>query len=156
GLGHGHEASLAARASVEVFQRSMDASPKVVIEKSHAALSGTRGAAVATGRLLPTDNQFSFAGVGNIGATLISSSGSRGLMSHNGTVGIRMRTVQELEYEWPPGAFLVMHSDGLQSRWDLVNYPGLVNRHAATIAAVLLRDFIRGRDDTTVVVIRRS
>ena len=40
-----------------------------------------------------------------------------------------------------------------QTRWNLADYPGLALRHPAVIAAVLLRDFDRGRDDATVVVL---
>ena len=47
-----------------------------------------------------------------------------------------------------------MHSDGLGTRWDLAKYPGLAARHTALIAGVLYRDFQRGRDDATVVVLR--
>ncbi|MCX2689329.1 ATP-binding protein, partial [Pseudomonas sp. DCB_AW] len=39
------------------------------------------------------------------------------------------------------------------SRWNLQAYPGLVLRHPAVIAAVLHRDFCRGRDDVTVLVL---
>jgi hypothetical protein len=62
--------------------------------------------------------------------------------------------VQELEYEWRQDALLVMHSDGLQSRWSLEPYPGLRLRHPSVIAAVLYRDFRRGHDDTAVVALR--
>jgi len=48
---------------------------------------------------------------------------------------------------------LIMYSDGLQSRWNLQDYPGLVHRHPAVIASVLHRDFCRGRDDVTVLVV---
>jgi hypothetical protein len=50
----------------------------------------------------------------------------------------------------------VLHSDGVGSRWDLAEYPGLSTRHPALIAGVLHRDFSRGRDDATVVVVRRA
>jgi hypothetical protein len=49
---------------------------------------------------------------------------------------------------------LVMHSDGLQSRWSLDRYPGLTSHHPALTAAVLYRDFRRERDDTSVVALR--
>jgi hypothetical protein len=45
-----------------------------------------------------------------------------------------------------------MHSDGLTSHWSLDAYPGLRLRHPALVAAVLYRDYQRGRDDVTVVV----
>jgi hypothetical protein len=49
-----------------------------------------------------------------------------------------------------------MHSDGLGSRWDLADYPGLSERASTLIAAVLYRDFRRGNDDVTVVAVREA
>ncbi len=47
-----------------------------------------------------------------------------------------------------------MHSDGLGTHWDLDGYPGpAAQRHPALIAGVLYRDFARGRDDATVIVV---
>ena len=63
-----------------------------------------------------------------------------------------MRRPQLFDYPLAEDALLVMHSDGLQTRWDLERYPGLQNRHCALIAAVLFRDYSRNRDDVTVVV----
>jgi hypothetical protein len=48
-----------------------------------------------------------------------------------------------------------MHSDGVSAHWTLDAYPGLRQHDPLTIAAVLLRDFSRGRDDATVVVAKR-
>ena len=36
-----------------------------------------------------------------------------------------VRKIQEFVYPWPPGALLVMHSDGLATHWKLEPYPGL-------------------------------
>jgi hypothetical protein len=76
------------------------------------------------------------------------------LFSHNGTVGVLVRKMHAFEYMLPVGGVLIMHSDGLQSRWSLASYPGLQSRHPAVIAAVLARDFDRQRDDLTVLVAR--
>ena len=47
-----------------------------------------------------------------------------------------------------------MCSDGIGTRWNLDAYPGLLEHHPMLLAAVLYRDFQRGRDDATVVVVR--
>jgi hypothetical protein len=91
--------------------------------------------------------------VGNIGASLISADKSRGLASHPGIVGGQYRKAQPFDYAHVNGHLLIMYSDGLQSRWNLQDYPGLVHRHPAVIASVLHRDFCRGRDDVTVLVV---
>ncbi|HKR41646.1 MAG TPA: anti-sigma regulatory factor, partial [Paraburkholderia sp.] len=76
------------------------------------------------------------------------------LVSRNGIVGHTMRGTQEFELTWSENALLVLHSDGIGTRWDLAAWPGLANQPAAVIAAVLYRDFARRRDDATVVVVR--
>ena len=73
-------------------------------------------------------------------------------MSHNGTVGGEMRKVVSLDFACPDQALLIMHSDGLQTRWSLA--PGLAARHPAVVAAVLYRDFRRSHDDVTIAVVR--
>ncbi|MBU0837157.1 MAG: ATP-binding protein, partial [Gammaproteobacteria bacterium] len=94
-----------------------------------------------------------FAGIGNIGASLIASEGSRGLASHPGIVGVRFRKAHVFDYPLGEARLLVLYSDGLQTRWNLRDYPGLVHRHPAIIAALLHRDFCRGRDDVTVLAL---
>jgi hypothetical protein len=49
-----------------------------------------------------------------------------------------------------------MHSDGLGTRWDLERYPGIRSKHPSVIAAILHRDFSRGRDDVTVLVAKTA
>jgi len=94
-----------------------------------------------------------FAGIGNIGASLIGSEGSRGLASHPGIVGVRFRKAHVFDYPQGEAQLLLLFSDGLQSRWSLRDYPGLIQRHPAIIATLLHRDFCRGRDDVTVLAL---
>jgi hypothetical protein len=65
-----------------------------------------------------------------------------------------MRRVQEFEFEFPLQASLILHSDGLTSRWSIDDYPGLLSKHAGLMAGVLYRDHNRGTDDVTVVVLK--
>jgi hypothetical protein len=92
--------------------------------------------------------------VGNIACRVEASTANRHLVSYNGTVGHVLRKVQEFSFPWPKGALLVLHSDGLVTHWDLAAYPGLSARHPGLIAGVLYRDYDRGRDDVSVVVLR--
>ena len=155
GLGHGPAAAAAADAGLAAYRNAGTAPrPAEVVQRAHEALRATRGAAFAVGRLETAARRLRFAGVGNISTSLHHGSVSRSMASVNGTAGLQIRTIQEYDYEWPAGAILVMHTDGLTTRWRLDDYPGLSARPASTIAAVLHRDFTRGRDDATVVVVR--
>jgi anti-sigma regulatory factor (Ser/Thr protein kinase) len=155
GLGHGVNAHEAARAATDVFHAHPQDEPGSILEACHGVLARTRGAAVATAKVIASAERGTFAGVGNIVCRVEASTANRHLVSHNGTVGHTMRKVQEFAFPWPRGALLVLHSDGLETRWDLERtYPGLSSRHPSLIAGVLYRDYDRGRDDVSVVVIR--
>jgi anti-sigma regulatory factor (Ser/Thr protein kinase) len=154
GLGHGLEAHEAARAAVETLATHHQADPVDLIQMCHGTLARTRGAAVAVAKLVGSERHGRFAGVGNIVARVEGVSPARHLVSYNGTVGHTLRKVQEMPFAWPHGALLILHSDGLGTHWDLAAYPGLVNKHPGLIAGVLYRDYDRGRDDVSVVVLR--
>lgn len=156
GLGHGPEAATASQAAVEVVQQAPDLPPDQAVQKAHLKLHGTRGAAVAVAHLDTMREELQFAGIGNIAACIVQNTEARQMMSHNGIVGSNLRKLQLLTSPWTPDALLIMHSDGLGTRWDLNAYPGLSSAHPALIAGVLYRDFIRGRDDVTVLVIRAA
>jgi anti-sigma regulatory factor (Ser/Thr protein kinase) len=154
GLGHGPFAADAAQAAVRIFQDSAHLGPTEILQAIHLALRATRGAAAALAAVDRDRQLLRYVGVGNIAGTVLAGGTSRSLVSHNGTVGHEARHFQEFSYPFPPGASLVMHSDGLATRWSLDAFPGLTNHDPALIAGVLYRDFQRGRDDVTVVVAR--
>lgn len=153
GLGHGEDAEVAARAGEKAFAAIPFAAPVLLLEDMHHAMNGTRGGAAAIARFDGERDALTFLGIGNIGASLIALDKSRGLASHPGIVGGQYRKAQPFDYAQVNGQLLIMYSDGLQSRWNLQDYPGLVHRHPAVIATVLHRDFCRGRDDVTVLVL---
>lgn len=153
GLGHGCEAERAARAGEEVFAHDAFLDAGVLFNDLHIGMTGTRGGAVAVAQYDAMADSLRFTGVGNIGASLIGPGKSRGLASHPGIVGVQFRKAQPFDYAEVSGQLLILYSDGLQSRWNLADYPGLSHRHPALIAAILHRDFCRGRDDVTVFVI---
>lgn len=152
GLGHGVFAAEAAREAERVLATTQTDSPLQILQDIHDALRKTRGAAVAVARIQESKELLSYAGVGNIAASIVSPGVSRGLPSHNGTVGHHMPRIQEFSYPWNADSVVIMHSDGLASRWDLERYPGIWTKHPSLISAMLHRDFWRGRDDVTVLV----
>ena len=156
GLGHGPIAAEAALAAIEALEKSPSAEPARVMDNAHNVMRATRGAAMAAARIDFERDEVRFAGIGNIGACVYDDDGvRRQLVSHNGIVGNNMRKVQEFTVPCAPGALCILHSDGLSTQWSLEAYPGLQARHPALIAAVLMRDFARARDDAMVLVVRR-
>ncbi len=153
GLGHGEAAEEAGRCGSAAFALRPFDHPDALLADMHRAMNGTRGGAAAIAQYDNESGTLQFAGIGNIGVRLISPQGSRGMASHPGIVGVQYRKAHTFTYAEANAQLLVMYSDGLQSRWDLNDYPGLRTQHPATVAAVLYRDFCRGRDDVTVMAI---
>lgn len=154
GLGHGPDAARASNAAIQVLEQRGPLEAGELVHAAHEALRPTRGAALAAARIDFETDQLRFAGVGNIGAVAIGEV-RRALVSHNGIVGHNMRKVQEFTVPFGPGALCILCSDGIQTQWDLGKYPGLQGRSPALIAAILMRDYSRGRDDAMVLVVRR-
>jgi anti-sigma regulatory factor (Ser/Thr protein kinase) len=156
GIGHGREASEAAQEAIVTFREHVDLNPSEILSYVHDALRKTRGTVAAIAEIRPAQRSLVYAGVGNISAVLLSAGASRSLVSHNGTLGMTVPKIQQFYMDWPADAVLILHSDGLQSRWDLSTYAGLLARHPAVIAGAMLRDFRRQRDDASAVVIKAA
>lgn len=154
GLGHGLQANEASQLAIKTFLDIVDDPPSTLMEKIHAALMRTRGAAVGIARIDHQNLEINFCGVGNIGAQVFRGDGIQSLMSHDGIVGQNARRFHSVTYPWSEDFILTLFSDGLSSRLrlDPETYPGLFKRSPQLIASVLMRDFKRGKDDATVLV----
>jgi len=156
GLGHGAGAAEAAEEAIATFRRRIELAPGQILGYIHDALRKTRGAVAAVVEIRPSERSVVHAGIGNISVVLNSGGQSRSLVSFNGTLGLTMQKVQEFRAEWNRDSILVMHSDGLQTKWDLSSYAGLLSRHPALIGGTLLRDFRRKRDDASILVLKAA
>lgn len=154
GLGHGPEAAVAAKVATTVFRDHLTGSIEAMMAKMDSAMHTTRGAAVSITEIDHVAHNARFWGVGNAEGRVINPEINRHTIPQNGIVGHNMPRLQSADVAWPAGGRLVMHSDGITSRWRADLYPGLLARHPALLAGVLFRDFSRPRDDATVLVVR--
>jgi len=155
GLGHGIHAFDAANAALRSFWEHARARPEAILNALHQALPGTRGAVAGVADIDWDKRQLRWAGAGNIAGTLVPIEGkASSLVSHTGTVGQNITRFQEFTHAWPDQGLLILHSDGLSSRWTLEPYPGLTRKDPSLIAGVLYRDFANRHDDVVVLVAR--
>ena len=155
GLGHGPGAADAAAEALEAFANSTG-SPAAILERAHPLMRGTRGAAVSMAQVDAHSGTVVYAGAGNISGRMLSGIEDRSLMSQHGTLGVQIRRLQDVSYKWPDHSIVVLHSDGLLTRWHLNDVGALLQCDPAVIAGWLVRDFTRGHDDVTVVVLKRG
>ncbi|HEY9714397.1 MAG TPA: ATP-binding protein [Chroococcales cyanobacterium] len=150
GLGHGASAHLAAAAGLKAFAANFDASPIQVVKKADAAMRGTQGGAVYVGHVEREKGLLSYCSVGNITGRVFNVEGkSRGCVSMPGIVGYNMSSVKEFDQPQTAADSLVIATDGLKSSFNLT----AKQLKSKLAPALLYRDFARGNDDVTAVVI---
>jgi anti-sigma regulatory factor (Ser/Thr protein kinase) len=152
GLGHGPLAAAAASQAVAAVLDQPGGEPAALLERAHRRMSGTRGGAVGIVQL--TGPVARFAGLGNIAASVLSGGTRKSMLSVPGIAGYQARVFRQFEYEVPNGAAVILHSDGISSRWEVAAVPGLAARDPLVIAAVLLAEAGQHRDDAGVLVIK--
>jgi anti-sigma regulatory factor (Ser/Thr protein kinase) len=156
GLGHGPGAAVAALAATSAFHDAAANPPEIVLGSMHTALRHTRGAALSVTVLDQSRRTARFCGVGNVNGRVVTADADRHLIPQSGIVGHTMPRARAADVAWPTGGRLLMHSDGISSRWRVDHYPGLLARHPALLAGVLFRDFAHDHDDATVLVLRET
>jgi anti-sigma regulatory factor (Ser/Thr protein kinase) len=152
GLGHGPLAATAAAAGVAAVLDDPAGEPAALLERAHRRMSGTRGGAVG---VVQVGGQLArFAGLGNVAASVVSDGQRKSMISIPGIAGVQARTIRQFEYDVPPGSAVILHSDGVSSRWEAAALPALEARDPLLIAAVLLAEAGVHRDDAGVLVLK--
>jgi len=152
GLGHGPLAASAATEAVTTVFEDPAASPAALLERVHRRIAHTRGGAIAIVQV--SGDAVRFAGLGNIAATILAGGARRGMVSVPGIAGHQARAIRQFDYTAPPGAAIILHSDGISSRWDAAALPGLNLRDPLVVASALLAQAGTRRDDAGVLVLK--
>lgn len=155
GLGHGPRAEAAAAEAVEGLAGLRGDDPSRTLSDLSAALAGSRGSVAALIQIEAAEGALRMAGIGNISALLVRPGGKvRRLISREGRLGGAVRTPPIERESMGPGDVLVLHSDGLSTLRAHDELPPLAGMSCAMIAAQLIRDRNKGRDDACALVAR--
>jgi signal transduction histidine kinase len=151
GLGRGPLAAAAAAAGVAAFLDDPSGDPAALLERVHR-----RMAAPAAG---PSASSGSGTAARAFPAWATSRPRSsprarKSMTSIPGIAGHQARTIRAFDYELPPGAAVVLHSDGISARWEAAARPGLETRDPLLSAAVLLAEAGIHRDDAGILVLK--
>jgi serine phosphatase RsbU (regulator of sigma subunit) len=151
GLGHGPQAAEAAQAARRALESEPGLAPAEALRACHAALGGTRGAAIAIVTIDPRAHRLRFSGVGNVDGYLIQQVDVQRLVSYRGIVGAVLPDPRTFEFKLGDAWLVVLHTDGLRRLGTEV----LLALHAAPqqCAEHLLATAARETDDATVVVV---
>jgi len=156
GLGHGSKAAVAAALARKAFYESEGDDPADLLLQIGDALSGTRGAVGAIVAIERSKGTLSHAGIGNVSTLVVQGKDVRRLAVRDGLLGGRTTTPHQGMIDIEPSAVVIMHSDGLNTLRSLETETSLLQRSAPVVAADLLANNLRGRDDASIIVTRAS
>ena len=156
GLGHGNEAARAARKAADVLRESPSRDLVLLVERCHAALKGTRGAAISLAFMSPSDRGVTWLGVGNVEGRVLSGDPSTirpkgSLPLGNGVPGHELPPVRAATLELRSGDILVSATDVVEAVFaDSLDISGSTQ----AISERILADHWRPTDDALVVAVR--
>jgi negative regulator of sigma-B (phosphoserine phosphatase) len=153
GLGHGDEATRAARAAVDVLAKNAAENVIVLMQRCHRALLDTRGVAMTLVSLQTHDDTAAMLGVGNVEAALLRANpqGLRpreSVLLRGGVVGYQLPALHASLVPFMPGDLLVFATDGVRE-----DFSDLLNPHdaPAQIVEKIMAQKFRGTDDGLVL-----
>jgi Stage II sporulation protein E (SpoIIE) len=162
GLGHGERAFRAAEVAVRCLRSRPEQALDVVFRGVAKACHSTDGVVMAAARFeFANGVAFEFASIGNIEARLFVAASipdlaprTETLMVRRGILGANAVDPYVTRHSWPAGSALVLHSDGVVSRWGIAEFRDVRYETASAMADAMLGRLAKEDDDATLVVVR--
>lgn len=153
GLGHGPKAKEAMDRASDFFLASATSDPVEIIQLMHENIRRTRGLVATVAIFDLASNDWKVCGVGNILTKVYSGIQFRDYVPYNGTIGMNLPSSMSASVlAAEANQYLIMSSDGIQSRWDINRYPSIRRYDNIVLAAAIYKDFTRGNDDASVFI----
>jgi negative regulator of sigma-B (phosphoserine phosphatase) len=156
GLGHGSEAARAARKAAEVVRERPTQDLVLLVQRCHAALRGTRGAAITLAFVSTFKSGMTWLGVGNVEGRVLSGNPSvtrpkGSLALGRGVPGHELPAVRTATLQVRTGDVLVLATDGIEADFaDSLDVSGSTQ----AISDRILADHRKPPDDALVVAVR--
>jgi phosphoserine phosphatase RsbX len=156
GLGHGTEAARAARMAAAVVRETPSQDLVLLVQRCHAALKGTRGAAISLAFVSPSESGVTWLGVGSVEGRVLSGEPSAtrpkgSLALGTGVPGHELPPMRTATLEVRPGDVLVLATDGIEAAFaDSLDISGSTQ----AISERILADHWKPSDDALVVAMR--
>jgi anti-sigma regulatory factor (Ser/Thr protein kinase) len=154
GLGHGPFARRASQTARQYIEQHFDQPLDHLFRGTGRACRATRGVVMALARFDLTIRSLTIASVGNIEVRLVGTRDPVNLVVRRGIVGMHAPNPVPTEHAWTPTSCLIMHSDGVGTRWRWSDFSEIAQKPPNMLAHRLLSEFGRIDDDATVLVIR--
>ncbi|HSY60978.1 MAG TPA: hypothetical protein VK796_03835, partial [Cytophaga sp.] len=126
-----------------------------IIRQINADVKKTRGLVATIGVLDHQSKEWLVSGIGNIAVRLQKGLEYKNYSSYNGIVGLNIPgRIENNRYEMEKFQQLILCSDGIKTRWDLMHYPSILKYDPMLLAAAIYKDHGRRTDDMTILIVK--
>src|SRR5260221_11179094 len=156
GLGHGDEATAAAKTAIAVLESHAEESLTSLVKRCHEALTKTRGAVMTLARLRWLGSELTWLGVGNVEAIMLradrqAKARSDRVLLRSGLVGYQLPVLRAGTLRLAPDDLIIFATDGIDAAFP----EGLVcSDSPQQLADSILERHFKGHDDALVLVVR--
>ena len=153
GLGHGINAHEAVEQAKKIFKASRDTDPVAILRDMHEGVKKSRGLVATVASVNYKNETWSICGIGNISTLIYHGLDNKTYTPYNGIVGHNIpRTLNSTTVPYQKHQMVVMHSDGLRTRWNLSELLSILKHEPGVVAAAIYKGSVRGNDDATILV----
>jgi anti-sigma regulatory factor (Ser/Thr protein kinase) len=153
GLGHGENANEAVQLALKAFKQSLESDPAEILRDIHSSVKKSRGLVATIATVDYNSEVWAICGIGNINTRIFDGLENKTYAPYNGIIGHNIpRTLNNTIVPYKRHQIIVMHSDGLRTRWNLNDMASIFKQGAGVIAASLYKENLRGTDDATILV----
>lgn len=116
GLGHGHDAQLAARLAIATLEAAPEREITKLVERCHAVLNRSRGVVMSIASLDAERDTITWLAVGNVEGVLIRPGAPKreAILMRGGIVGHRLPPLRSATLPLSVGDLLVLATDGIR------------------------------------------
>ncbi|WP_433830998.1 SpoIIE family protein phosphatase [Flavobacterium anhuiense] len=153
GLGHGESANEAVEAAIKAFRQSGASDPSAILRDIHSTVKKTRGLVATIASVDYKSEVWNICGIGNINTRIYNGLENKTYTPYNGIIGHNIpRTLNNTVVPYKKHQIIIMHSDGLRTRWNLNDLTSIFKHSPGIIASALYKENVRGTDDATILV----
>lgn len=152
-LGHGAEAYEVAVKATSFLRNNFQRNIHALTNELHKHLIGTRGLA---GNLLFLSKEtgiVSYVGIGNVSTISFGKSYTR-MVNQDCIIGFNLRNPKEQTFMLNKGDLLLMHSDGIESIYNIEDNTGIFSGNCEQIATGVVQKLGKPSDDKACFVLR--
>ena len=156
GLGHGDEATTAARVAMEILRENAGQSVTSLVQRCHDALINTRGAVMTLASFNTLEGALSWLSVGNVAGLLLradtkATPTSESVVLRGGVIGYQLPALRSSVTAVSPGDLLILASDGIRSGFE---QSVIASETPQQIADRIMNGHFKGTDDALALVVR--